>query len=381
VTVQPRVTGYLLKMPFEEGADVKQGETLFEIDSRPYHAQLKAAEAAVAQNVASVSYAKATNDRFKAAAKTLTGAVAERELDQYKALEEQALANLDLAKANLESAKLNYEWCVVKSPIDGRISRYKLTIGNLVNQDTTSLTTVVSVDPMYVYFDMDEPTLMRIKDAISQKKIILPKASRESLQTLVARTVGTMGSPLCGPWLSGSLILSGRTGADMKVEMGLPGDDKKRYDGTINFFDNVVDPGTGSISVRGVFENPRVAGGPHLLVPGMFVRVRLPIGEKRNELLVIDRAITSDQGLKAVFVVDAENKVQSRRVVLGSLLDDGLRVITQGLKKDDKVLIGGLQQVRPQMVIRPELTSMPTLDTPATPIVTDANKAGKGKGK
>jgi multidrug efflux system membrane fusion protein len=381
VTIQPRVTGYLLKMPFKEGADVKKGELLFEIDPRPYQAQLKAAEAAIAQNVAGLKYAKATNERFKELNKKQIGAVSERELDQYQAQEDQAIANLDLAKANLLSAQLNLEWTKVVSPIDGYISRYYLTVGNLVNQDVTQLTTVVSVDPMDVYFDMDEPTLFRIKQAINDGKISLPRENTESVPQIAARTMLLLGSPLHAPLLASSILLPGRLGADMKVMMGLPGDDVYRYEGTINFFDNQVNPGTGSISVRGRFENPRVGGATYLLAPGMFVRVRLPIGDPQQELLVIDRAVTSDQGLKYVYVIDADNKVEARRVTTGSLQEDGLRVITQGLKKDDWVLVGGLQQVQPRRKITPEQGSMPSLNAPAIPVLEKGAAKGKQKGK
>ncbi|MBI2804721.1 MAG: efflux RND transporter periplasmic adaptor subunit [Planctomycetes bacterium] len=338
VTIQPRVTGYLMKMPFKEGADVKKDDVLFEIDPRPYAAQLDAAKAAVAQNEANVRYAKATNLRFKELDKKQKGAVSERELDQYQAQEDQAIANLNLAKANLASAKLNLDWTVIKAPIDGHISRYFLTVGNLVNQDTTQLTTLVSMDPMYVYFDMDEPTLLRIKRAINEGRI---KRAKE--------------------------------GSEVPIQISLPGEDGYPNAGTINFVDNQINPGTGSISVRGVLSNPKPKNGTHLIVPGMFVRVRLPIGQPKDELLVIDRAITSNQGLKYVYVLDKDKKVEERRVTLGSLQDDGMRVVTQGLKKDDWVLIGGLQQVRPRMTVQPDyLQNMPSLSEPALP------KAKKG---
>ena len=136
--------------------------------------------------------------------------------------------------------------------------------------------------------------------------------------------------------------------------MGLQGEDGFPHAGTINFVNNQVNPTTGSILVRGVFPNPMPKGGHRLLSPGMFVRIRLPIGQPHPALLVIDRAVGSDQGLKYVYVLDAENKVQYRRVTTGALQDDGLRVIEQGLKPDDWVVVGGLQQVRPRMTVRPE---------------------------
>lgn len=346
VIIVARATGYLVKIPFKEGADVKKDDLLFEIDPKPYQAQLEAAEAQVALTEASLKYAKATNERFKELAKKQKGAVSERELDQYQAQEDQGVANLKLAKSNLESAKINLEWTKVKAPIDGHISRYYLTLGNLVNADVTQLTTVVSMDPMYVNFDMDEPTLLRIKRAINEGRIMPPKE-----------------------------------GADMPVLVGMQGEDGFPHHGTINFFDNQVNPGTGSISVRGALANPKPDEGTYLMVPGMFVRVRLPIGQPQKELLVIDRAVTSDQGLKYVYVIDADNKVEARRVTLGPRQEDGLRVIAQGLSKDDWVLVGGLQQVRPRMTIQTEQVSMPSLSAPATPQGVKGKTKGKDKGK
>ncbi len=165
----------------------------------------------------------------------------------------------------------------------------------------------------------------------------------------------------------------------MRVLMGLPGDDAFRYEGVINFFDNQVNAGTGSISVRGEFANHKPKGGTYLLLPGMFVRIRLPMGDAQDELLVKDSAITSEQGRKYVYVVDAENKVEARNITIGSLQDDGLRVVLTGLKKDDWVLVGALQQVRPGTTVKMEpLQRMPSLSTPATPQEVE-KKNGKGK--
>jgi membrane fusion protein, multidrug efflux system len=382
VIVQPRATGYLVAMPFKEGDYVTEGEMLFRIDPKPYEAQLKAAKASVAQNEATLRYAVATNKRFKEARKKQPDAVSERELDQYQAQEEQAAANLDLARANLESAKLNLEYTEVRAPISGQISRYYLTLGNLVNQDVTQLTTVVSMDPMYVNFDMDEPTLMRIKEAIKEGKVKLPSEGPDTPLTASVQAMANLAIPMQGRLgAAGALVPLAGGGADMRVLMGLPGDETPNREGVINFFDNQVNPGTGSIQVRGKFPNPLIGQNVHLLAPGMFVRVRLPIGPKTPSLLVIDRAVVSDQGRKYIYILDADNKVEQRKVTVGSLQDDGLRVITQGLKKDDWVLIGGLQQVRPNMPIKPDQESMPTLATPATPAVESAKGKGSATGK
>jgi multidrug efflux system membrane fusion protein len=178
---------------------------------------------------------------------------------------------------------------------------------------------------MYVYFDMDEPTLLRIRRA---------------------RDAG---------------VIKPAPGGQLPVLMGLQGEDGFPHQGTVDFVNNQVNPATGSISVRGVFPNPKPNDSVRLLSPGMFVRVRLLIGQPHPALLVIDRAIGFDQGLKFVYVVDAEHKIQYRRVTTGPLEEDGLRVITEGLKPDDWILIGGLQQVRPLMEIRPQETAMPAL--------------------
>jgi multidrug efflux system membrane fusion protein len=359
VTIVPRVTGYLEKMPFKEGADVtgpvlgangkivKEGTLLFEIDDRPYKAQLEAAKASVAQTEASLRFAKATNERFKKLEEKQKGAVSQQELDQYQAQEDQAIANLNLAKANLITAELNLNWTKIYSPIDGIISRYYLTAGNLVNQDVTQLTTLVRMDPMYAYFDVDEPTLLRIKQAINEGKI---------------------GDP--------------SKGANVPVEMGLAGEEGFPHEGKINFLDNQVNPGTGSISVRGEFANHKPKGGAYLLLPGMFVRIRLPLGEPQDELLVFDRAVVSVQGRKQLYIVNKDNKVESRSVTLGSLQDNGQRVILQGLDKDEWVVVGATQQVNAGKEVQMErLKSMPSLDSPATPEQVDKGKKEKGKKK
>ncbi len=185
VNIIPRVTGYLTKMPFKEGSDdVKEGDLLFEIDPQPYKAQLDASEARLSLSKASLKLAQVTNERFKELSKKEASAVSKQDLDKYQAQEDEAVANLHLSEANLISSKLNLDWTKVKSPIAGKVSRYYLTLGNLVTQDQTLLTTIVSVDPMYVFFDMDEPTYLRIKTAINQGKIKLT-AKEEKIPVLM----------------------------------------------------------------------------------------------------------------------------------------------------------------------------------------------------
>jgi membrane fusion protein, multidrug efflux system len=383
VTVTARVTGYLVGMPFKEGDDVNVGDTLFEIDPRPYKAQLKAAQAQVEQNIAGLKFAKINYRRFKDLKEKDPGAVSDLQLDQFEAQEKQAEAMLDLAKANLKAAELNLEWTKYTSPINGHISRYYLTMGNLVNQDVTQLTTVVSMEQMYVYFDMDEPTLQQIKRAVNEGRIARPRTSEETIEEFAAGTFGLLATPAAhGSLLLGSLLYPGRTGADVEVFVGLQGETGFPHRGTVNFVDNQVNPGTGSILVRGLFKNPRPPGGTYLMVPGMFVRVRFPIGQPQHSLLVDDRAVVSEQGQKKLYVLDANNKVKDLPVSLGSLQSNGWRVITSpNLKKDDWVLIGGLQQVRPGQTIPADKLErwdkMPTLTDPATPAA-DKSKGNKG---
>lgn len=329
VDIRPRVTGYLVKIPFKEGATVKAGDLLFEIDPRPYRAQLDSAEGQVHLYDAQLRLARITYARDLALNNRMANSISQQELDQAKAAVDEAEARVKAYQKNMEVYKLNHEFTRVVSPIDGQVSRYYLTLGNLVNQDQTLLTTVVSLDPLYAYFEVDEPTLLRVRRAVNEGRI------KRHPQ-----------------------------GAEIPVLMGLQGEDGYPHRGSVNFVDNQVDPTTGSILVRGVFPNPEPPGGIRLLSPGMFVRIRLPIGLPRSALLVIDRAIGSDQGLKFVYVLDAENKVQYRRVTTRALQSDGLRVIEGGLKPDDWVVVGGLPQVRPRMQVQPDRIPMPTLGQP-----------------
>jgi multidrug efflux system membrane fusion protein len=329
VDIRPRVTGYLVEMPFREGAEVKAGALLFVIDPRPYKAQLDQAQGQVDLYRASLRVAKTTLARDLAINARVPNSVSQQQIDQEQAMVEEAEARVRATQKSMELYSLSHEFTRVTSPIDGQISRYYLTLGNLVNADTTLLTTVVSVDPMYAYFEMDEPTLLRIRRAINEGKVKLPEDRSK-----------------------------------IPVFMGLQGEDGFPHEGTVNFVNNQVNPTTGSILVRGRFANPAPGGGQRLLSPGMFVRIRFPIGQPHKALLIIDRAVGSDQGMKFVYVLDAQDKVQYRRVTTGALQEDGLRVIEQGLRADDLVVVGGLPQVRPRMPARPERVPMPSLAPP-----------------
>jgi multidrug efflux system membrane fusion protein len=326
VDIIPLVSGYLVEMPFREGAEVKQGDLLFVVDRRPYKAQLDQAQGQVNLYQAQLKLARSTLARDRAVNSLAPGSISPQQIDQEIAVADEAQARVNAFEKSMEISRLNYEFTRILSPIDGQISYYRKTLGNLVNQNETRLTTIVSVDPMYVYFEMDEPTVLRYRRAVNEGKLQVPDDR-----------------------------------ALVPVLMGLQGEDGFPHEGHINFVDNQVNPTTGSIMVRGVFANPESKGGHRLLSPGRFTRIRLPIGVPHRALLVIDRAIASDRGRKYVYVLDAENKVQSRRITTGALQDDGLRVIEEGLKPDDWVLSGGILQVRQGAPITPDRVPMPTL--------------------
>jgi RND family efflux transporter MFP subunit len=314
VQVKARVDGYLVKVLFKEGSEVKKGDILFEIDPRPYQAKLDKDLATLKQAEANVKQTQADFAR----AKSLLGksSLSQAEYDSALANRDVALANVESAKANIETSKLNLEFCTITSPIDGRISKYAKTVGNLVTQDQTLLTTIVSTDPMYVYFAVDEHAVLKVKKLATAAKI---KSTDE---------------------------------AEVPVFLGLADEKGFPHKGTINFADNQLKPGTGTLMYRGVFPNP-----DGLLTPGLFARIRMPLGEPHPALLVPDRAIGTDQGQKILYLVNAKNEVVARPIKLGAL-HDGLREIADGLKPGERVIVKGLQLVRPGITVVPKLVEM-----------------------
>ena len=340
VDIKARVTGYLTKMPFVEGTEVKTGDMLFEVDPRPYQAQLDNAKGEVFLNEAKLKLAKADNARAKNIAQMNAGAISKQDLDKYEAAEEEASAAVQASKANLESYQINLGFTKVTSPIDGRVSRYNITIGNLVNADMTLLTTVVSQDPIYVYYDVDEMTLLNF----------------------MRRLIAADADPL-----------------QMKkypVYMALADETGYPHEGYVNFANNVVNASTGTITVRGVFSNPDSPSKRRLLKPGMFVRVHFPVGDPHPALLVSEKALGTDQGRKYLLVVNEKNIVEYRPVTTGPLQDDGLRVIESGLSLSDRVVTSGLQLAKPKAEVRVETAPMPT-----TPIADTAGRVSPISGK
>jgi multidrug efflux pump subunit AcrA (membrane-fusion protein) len=369
LNVVARVTGYLVRLPFQEGAEVKKGDLLFEIEPEPYEAQVRLGEAQVASNQAQLVFAELNYQR--ALKLSQEKAVSQQEIDQDKATRDQAAAQLDAARANLNIYRLNLQYTRVTSPIDGQVSRYFLTLGNLVNQDQTLLTTVVSLDPIYAYFDVDQRNLVRIRTAINEGKLRSRRAAASAGQAFpydkVLAAQGTTGLTGTTTVLPSAVAALGLAALPVPVEppqfpvlLGMPGDNKYPYQGFINFSNNQLNPNTGSISVRGVFANPKPPNGVRLLSPGMFVRIRVPLGPPHPALLVVDRAIQSDQGQSYVYVVSAENKTEYRPIVTAALQEDGLRVVSSGLKADDWVVVGAIQQLRPNIEVKTQETAMPS---------------------
>jgi RND family efflux transporter MFP subunit len=320
VEVRAHVWGYLDKVNFQEGAMVKKGDVLFELDPRPYVALLNQAKGKVRQDEAQLAYDKAEYERNRRLAQT--GAISRSDLDKTEAAQGVDIANIAADKAAVASRELDLEYTKVIAPVSGRVSRYVVTVGNLIQSGDqgggTLLTTIVSVDPMYAYFDVDEYTALRVRQ--------------------LARA-GKSDSPRDGGY---------------PVSLGLANEEGFPHQGTINFVDNQVNPKTGTIRVRGVFPNKE-----QVLLPGLFGRVRSPVGRTHKALLVSDRALDTDQGQKVLYVVNDKNEVVSRPVRVGQL-HDGLREITDGLKPGERVIVNGLQQVRPGMTVEPKLVEMPT---------------------
>lgn len=324
VDIQARVTGYLVDLPFAEGSPVKAGEVLAEIDPRPYQAKLDAAQGQLALNQAQLNLAQKEYDRSKAIQAENAGAISQQQLDTREAKVEEATAAVQAAQANLEQFRLDLEFTKVHSPIDGRVSSYYLNVGNLVTQNQTLITTVVSQEPIYVYFDVDERTMVEVLRAMYSRE--LPPARSKKISV----------------------------SAGLQDDVGFP------YTGTVDFANNVVDSSTGTIVVRGVFENRANEVGVRMLLPGMFVRVKLPLGSPREAPLVAERAITNDQGQTFVYIVDDQDQVQYRKVRLGRTTDDGLCVVEEGITSGDRVIVSGIQFAKQGEKVQVEEAPMPT---------------------
>jgi multidrug efflux system membrane fusion protein len=315
VELRPRVGGYIDKVNFSEGQEVKQGDVMFTIDPRNYRAELDRAEADLARARSRATLARSESERARTLAEAKV--ISTETYDQRAAALTQAASDIRAAEAVVEIAKLNLSYTQVRAPVSGRAGRALVTAGNLAAPDTTVLTTVVSLDPMHVYFEGDESTFLRYAASVR---------------------AGEQKSP--------------RT-AHTPVRVGLANETGYPHPGYVDFVDNQLDAGTGTIRARAVVDNTSRA-----FTPGLFARVQMLGGPARPTLLIDDRAVLTDQDRKFVFVLGPGNVAQRRDVKLGGL-HESLRIVTSGLKPGDRVIVHGVQKVFfPGMPVQPTQITM-----------------------
>lgn len=328
--IRPRVRGHIKEVKFKEGSEVKAGDLLFLIDDGPFKAQEKQAQGQLKLYQAKLKLADERIGILEPLVKS--GSAAKQELDKALADKGEALGGIATSEGQIDEARLNIDYCRITAPISGRTSRAYLTKGNLVSATGESLlTTIVSVDPMYVYFDVNERALQRYQQhALEQAR----KDKKEGKDP---------------------------AGETIKVQMALVADRGFPYQGVIDFIDNRVDPATATKKVRARFENPKLEHGGRALDPGMFARVRVAVTDRHPAILVADRAILTDQNLKYVLTVNKskDNLVERVDIEPGRLQEDGLRVVDAGLAGDEWVIVEGVTMVRPGVSVAPREGPMP----------------------
>ncbi|SMG59116.1 efflux RND transporter periplasmic adaptor subunit [Cedecea sp. NFIX57] len=303
VQLRPRVSGYIDKVNYTDGQEVKKGEVLFTIDDRTYRAALEQAQAALMRAKTQASLARSEANRTD---KLIgTNVISREEWEQRRSAATQADADIRAAQAAVDAAQLNLDFTKVTAPIDGRASRALITSGNLVTTgDSASvLTTVVSQKTVYAYFDVDESTYLHY-------------------QNLARSGQGASSDHKALP-----------------VEIGLSGEEGYPHQGTVDFLDNQLTASTGTIRMRALLDNSQ-----RQFTPGLFARVRLPGSAEFQALLINDKAVLTDQDRKYVYIVDKDGKAQRRDITPGRLAA-GLRIVQQGLNPGDKVIVDGLQKV------------------------------------
>jgi len=318
VDIRARVSGYLQSVHFTDGVVVKKGGLLFVIDPRPYQAELNRAKAALEQAMAQSE--RAQKDLARVRQLVQWRAVSQEEVDTRAAEQRQTEEAVKSARAAVEAEQLNVEFTQVKAPISGRISREFVTVGNLINggsADSTLLTRIVSLDPIYCYFDVDERSYL--------------KYSRL--------------------WQNGTHGAS-RT-AKITVDLGLADETEFPHHGQLDFIDNRLDPNTGTMTGRAIFPN-----ADQRLIPGLFARLRLPGSQQYEAILLPDEAIGTDQTQRFAFVVNEQNTVEYRKVELGPMIE-GLRVIRNGIKPEEWVIVNGVQRVRTGSPVDPQQQAIP----------------------
>ena len=327
VEIRPRVSGYIEQVLFREGQAVKKDDVLVIIDPRPYQADYDRAKAGLELAKSQQELAKLEAARVQKLKDS--GAVSREELDERLSTLNQQQASVSAAKAALDNAALQLSFTKVRSPFDGRASRAEVTRGNLVtggNNGGTLLTTVVSVDPIYVYFEGDENAYLHYNQLAREGQRQSSRDARNPVRVGLAN------------------------------EQGFP------HEGYMDFVDNQLDVRTGTIRARAVLENKQ-----NVFTPGMFARVQLLGSGEYDAILIEDRAVGTDQSQSFVLVLGPENKLEYRAIQPGRIVD-GLRIVRQGLKPDDVVVISGLQRVRPGAQVKPNMATMgaPAADATAT---------------
>lgn len=345
VDIRPRVTGYISSVNFVDGTVVHKGQVLFVIDPRPYEADYQHAQADLEQARAQAALARA--ERIRAVNLFAAHAISKDEFDTRTANERQSAANVEAAKAAVAASALNLTFTRVTAPITGRVSRAIVTTGNLVTNGQTLLTTVVSLDPIYVEFNADE-----------QAYLAFEKYAGNGWR----KDAPAIGS--AGPDALGNAVYVG-----LADENGYP------HAGHLVFMDNSLDAQTGTIYARALLAN----SDGHF-VPGLFARVKLIGNDHYPAVLINDSAIGTDQTMRYVLVLGSDNKVEYRPVELGPLVD-GLRVVRSGLKPGDTIVVNGLMRVRPGMQVNPQLIAMGERHTDGTMVAQNAtNDRGAAAG-
>ncbi|MGY6283023.1 efflux RND transporter periplasmic adaptor subunit [Methylorubrum extorquens] len=315
VEVRARVTGYLDKIMFQDGANVKKGEVLFIIDRRPYKAALEQAQAALTSAKARLSFTQTDLERAQVLSRG--GNISEQVTDQRRQASQTAQADVDSAEAALRNAQLNYDFTEVKSPINGRISQRLVTEGNIVSTDQTILARIVSLDPVYFGFTVDERSFLKYQ--------------------------GSLGIGM------GQM----QRGKGAPVQIALSGEEKPTRKGTLDFVDNRVDNQTGTMLLRATVENP-----DNFIKPGLFGIVAMPATKPFQGILIPDEAVSANQDKRIVYVLGDGDRVSARTVKLGPIVD-GYRVVRDGLKGDELVVVNGVAKVRPGAQVKPETVELP----------------------
>lgn len=317
VDIRPLVPGTIVGVHFKDGALVKKGDLLFTLDQRPYLAEVDRAAGQLAAAESRAAYT--ATDAGRAARLVVENAIAKRDYDEKQNAAREALAQVKVAKAALDAARVNLSYTEIKAPVAGRVSRAELTVGNVVSTGATAplLTRLVSVSPIYASFDVDEQTYLR--------------------------------------------YLNQASGGTAPVSLGLADEEGYSRQGAVDSIDNQLDTQSGTIRVRARFDNTNGA-----LLPGLYARIKVGGGKPFEAVLVDDSAIGTDQARKFVLVVGAEDRVEYREVTLGNL-HEGLRIVSSGLKAGDRVIVSGVQRVRPNDTVHANSVDMASVNRAARP--------------